>query len=354
MLYSPLTIRDRIFKNRIVMSPMCQYSSDDGFTNDWHLVHLGTRATGGVGLVFTEATAIAPAGRISPADLGIWKDEHIPGLIKVVNYIHQQGAMAGIQLAHAGRKASCATPANGSKQLEIREGGWITVAPSNIPFNQGDRPPEQLNQDGINKVVHDFREAAKRAFAAGFDVIEIHAAHGYLLHEFLSPLSNRRKDEYGGSFTNRTRLLTEIVEATRSVWPEGNPLFVRISSTDWTEGGWSAEDSVNLGKIIKGKGVDLIDCSSGGNINFAKIPVEPGYQVTFSEAVRKTGILTGAVGMITEARQADLIINEEKADLIFLGRELLRNPYFALNAARELGEDVAWPVQYIRAKQKLH
>ena len=330
---------------------MCQYSAIDGFANDWHLVHLGTRASGGVGMVIAEATAVSPEGRITPGDLGLWSDEHIDGLKRIVHFIHSQGAVAAIQIAHAGRKASCEVPWKGGRQLDEQNGGWQTVAPGNIPFFAGERAPEPLSMEGIQKVITAFASAAGRALAAGFRVIEIHGAHGYLLHEFLSPLSNNRTDEYGGSFENRIRLLTQVTDAVRKEWPAGNPLFVRISATDWTEGGWTPEESVRLAYILKDMGVDLIDCSSGGNIHDAKIPVAPGYQVPFSEAIRKTGILTGAVGFITTAVQAESILQEEKADLVLLARELLRNPYFALNAARDLGEDVEWPVQYLRAKK---
>jgi 2,4-dienoyl-CoA reductase-like NADH-dependent reductase (Old Yellow Enzyme family) len=349
-IFSPLNIKNITLKNRIVMSPMCQYSSIDGFTNDWHLVHLGSRAVGGAGLIIAEATAVSPEGRISPGDVGLWKDEHILGLSRIVNFVHQQGALAGIQLAHAGRKASCAVPREGGKQLDNSHGGWQTVGPGNTPFNDGERAPESLNKEGIDKVISDFKAASGRALVAGFNVIEIHSAHGYLLHEFLSPLSNKRTDEYGGPFENRTRLLRQVIDAVKSVWPVENPLFVRISSTDWTEGGWTIEESVKLAFILKEMGVDLIDCSSGGNVHNARIPLGPGYQVPFSEAVRKTGILTGAVGLITTVRQAETILQEEKADLVLFARELLRNPYFPLNAARELDLDVPWPVQYLRSK----
>ena len=349
-LFSSLIIKNLSLKNRIVVSPMCQYSAIDGFSNDWHLVHLGSRAVGGAGLVISEATAVSPEGRISPGDLGLWNDEHIPGLKKIVSFIHTQGSIAGIQLAHAGRKASCAVPKEGGKQLDENNGGWQTVGPGDIPFLSGERAPESLNKEGIRKVVSDFKAAAERARVAGFKVVEIHSAHGYLLHEFLSPLSNQRTDEYGGSFKNRILLLQQVIDAVKSVWPAENPLFVRISATDWTKGGWTTEESVKLAYIIKDMGVDLIDCSSGGNIYNAKIPVGAGYQVPFSEAVRKAGILTGAVGFITSARQAELILQEEKADLVLLAREFLRNPYFPLLAARELGVDVSWPLQYIRSK----
>jgi 2,4-dienoyl-CoA reductase-like NADH-dependent reductase (Old Yellow Enzyme family) len=349
-LFSSLSIKNITLKNRIVMSPMCQYSSIDGFTNDWHLVHLGSRAVGGAGLIIAEATAVSPEGRISPGDVGLWKDEHIHGLSRIVNFIHQQGSLAGIQLAHAGRKASCAVPREGGKQLDRNHGGWQTIGPGNIPFNDGERTPESLNKEGIDKVISDFKAAAGRALVAGFNVIEIHSAHGYLLHEFLSPLSNQRTDEYGGSFENRTRMLRQVINAVNSVWPVENPLFVRISSTDWTEGGWTIEESVKLAFILKEMGVDLIDCSSGGNVYNARIPLGPGYQVPFSEAVRKTGILTGAVGLITTVRQAETILQEEKADLVLFARELLRNPYFPLLAAREEGVEVPWPMQYLRAR----
>lgn len=332
------------------MSPMCQYSSVDGLSNDWHKVHYGSRASGGAGLIIVEATAVAPEGRITPSDLGLWNDNQISGLSAIVSFIHQQGSVAGIQLAHAGRKASCAVPQAGGKQLNEKKGGWQTVAPSNIPFLEEDRAPQSLDSKGILKVISEFKAAAGRALKAGFKVIEIHGAHGYLIQEFLSPLSNHRTDEYGGSFENRIHLLKQVVEAVQTVWPEENPLFVRISSTDWTEGGWTIEESVKLADILKGMGVDLIDCSSGGNVHNAKISVGPGFQVPFSVAVRKTGILTGTVGFITSATQAESILQEDKADLILLGRELLRNPYFPLRAAKELGAETEWPVQYLRSK----
>jgi 2,4-dienoyl-CoA reductase-like NADH-dependent reductase (Old Yellow Enzyme family) len=349
-LFSPLTIKSVTLKNRIVMSPMCQYSARDGFANDWHLVHLGTRAVGGTGLIIQEATAVSPEGRITPADLGIWSDEHIPGLSRIVSFIHRHGAVAGIQIAHAGRKASCAVPSEGGKQLDEKNHGWQIVAPSAIPFTDGDRAPVPLSDEGIKKVVSDFRNAARRASEAGYKVLEIHSAHGYLLQEFLSPISNRRTDHYGGSFENRIRLLLEVVGAVKTVWPGENPLFVRISSTDWTEGGWTIEESIRLASILKEHGVDLIDCSSGGNVFNARIPFGPGYQVQFSEAIRKTGILTGAVGLITTPQQAEEILETGKADLVLLGRELLRNPYFPLHAAKELSTETTWPLQYLRAK----
>jgi 2,4-dienoyl-CoA reductase-like NADH-dependent reductase (Old Yellow Enzyme family) len=349
-LFTPLTIKNITLKNRIVMSPMCQYSSVDGFANDWHLVHLGTRAAGGTGLIISEATAVSPEGRISPGDLGLWKDEHIDGLKRITDFIHRHGSISGIQLAHAGRKASCAVPWNGGKQLDPKHGGWQTVGPSDKPFYAGERVPDVLNSEGIFRLVSAFKAAALRALSAGFKVIEIHGAHGYLINEFLSPLSNNRSDEYGGTFENRIRLLLQVIEAVKSVWPDENPIFVRISATDWTDGGWTVEESVKLAYILKEMGVDLIDCSSGGNVPDAKILPGPGFQVPYSEAVRKTGIMTGAVGLITTWRQAEAILQEDKADLVLFARELLRNPYFPLSAAREAGVDITWPTQYLRSK----
>ncbi|MCB2378591.1 NADPH dehydrogenase NamA [Hymenobacter sp. BT635] len=351
-LFSPLTLRGLTLKNRITVSPMCMYSSEDGFANDWHLVHLGSRAVGGAGLIITEAAAVAPEGRITPDDLGIWKDEHVPGLQRITTFLKEHGAAAGIQLAHAGRKASTYTSWKGSGVVPAEEGGWQTVAPSAVPFHAGQPAPTALDQAGINKVIADFRAATVRALAAGFQVVEVHAAHGYLLHEFLSPLSNARTDAYGGSFDNRIRLLLQVVEATRAEWPAEYPLFVRISATDWTEGGWSDDDSVQLAAILKEQGVDLLDCSTGGNVPTAAIPVGPGYQVAFAEKVKKeAGILTGAVGIITTAAQAEAIVASGQADLVLLAREMLRDPNFPLHAAKELGIDVAWPDQYARAKR---
>jgi 2,4-dienoyl-CoA reductase-like NADH-dependent reductase (Old Yellow Enzyme family) len=349
-LFSPLTIRGVELKNRIVVSPMCEYSSEDGFANSWHLVHLGSRAVGGAALVITEATAVSPEGRISAGDLGIWKDEHIAELEKITTFIHQHGAIAGIQLAHAGRKASHEVPWAGGKQVPLLNGGWQTVAPSAIAFTDTEEKPLELGEAGIAKVIEDFKQATYRAIKAGFKVIEIHAAHGYLINEFLSPLSNHRTDEYGGSFENRIRLLVEITDTIRAAWPQENPLFVRISATDWTPGGWTEDDSVKLAEILKDKGVDLVDCSTGGNVAGAKIPIGPGYQVQFAESVGKTGVLTGAVGMITEPQQADEIIRSGKADVVLLAREMLRDPHFALRAAHVLGYEVKWPLQYERAK----
>jgi 2,4-dienoyl-CoA reductase-like NADH-dependent reductase (Old Yellow Enzyme family) len=349
-LFSQLTIRNITLRNRIVVSPMCQYSSEDGYANDWHFVHLGSRSIGGAGMIISEATAVCPEGRITPGDLGIWKDEHINDLKRITDFIHNHGSVAGIQLAHAGRKASCAVPWQGGKQLTIENGGWQTVGPSSIPFTEGINPPEPLTIEGINKVISEFRTGAERAISAGFKVIEVHGAHGYLIHEFLSPLSNKRTDEYGGSFENRIRFLLQVTDAVRSVLPFEYPLLVRISATDWTQGGWSLEESIELAGILKNRGVDLIDCSSGGNIFHAKVPVGPGYQVHLAEAIRKAGILTGAVGLITTPQQAEQILIEEKADVILIAREMLRDPYFPLHAARELGADISWPEQYLRAR----
>jgi 2,4-dienoyl-CoA reductase-like NADH-dependent reductase (Old Yellow Enzyme family) len=353
-LFTPITIKSVRIKNRIVVSPMCEYSSVDGFANEWHMVHLGSRAVGGAGLVITEATAVSPEGRISPDDLGIWKNAHLDKLKNIVSFIHKHGSVAGIQLAHAGRKASSPSPWKGSNQLSKENGGWQPVAPSAIPFRDEDIIPEALTAEGIKKVVEDFKAAAQRALSAGFKLVEIHGAHGYLIHEFLSPLSNQRTDEYGGSFENRIRLLTEITEAIQSVWPKELPLFVRISATDWAPGGWNENEAVQLATVLKNRGVDLIDCSSGGLVPGVKIPVGPGYQVQFAEKIKKeAGILTGAVGMITGAEQAEAILTKGEADLIIIARELLRDPYFPLHAAHQLGADIEWPVQYLRAKYSI-
>jgi 2,4-dienoyl-CoA reductase-like NADH-dependent reductase (Old Yellow Enzyme family) len=350
-LFEPLTIKSVTLKNRIAVSPMCQYSSEDGFMNDWHMVHLGSRAVGGAGLIIVEATAVSPEGRITYGDNGIWKDEHVNNLHRIVHFIHEQGAVAGIQLAHAGRKASCELPWKGAHQLVGAEHSWQIVAPSPVPFKEGTAIPQALSAEGIQKVITDFKNAAQRALAAGFKIIEIHAAHGYLINEFLSPLSNQRTDEYGGSFENRIRLLINVIHAIKTVWPENLPLFVRISASDWVENGWTIDDSVKLSVILKKMGIDLIDCSSGGLVPHAKVPVQPGYQVPFAQTVKKeSGILTGAVGLITNAEQAETILQNEQADIIFLARELLRDPYFPLHAAKQLGVDVKWPVQYERAK----
>ncbi|HTL07299.1 MAG TPA: NADPH dehydrogenase NamA [Chitinophagaceae bacterium] len=350
-LFTPLTIKSVTFKNRIVVSPMCEYSSVDGFANDWHLVHLGSRAVGGAGLIITEATAVSPEGRISPDDLGIWKNAHLDKLKNIVSFVHKQGSVAGIQLAHAGRKASAPAPWKGTRQLTREEGGWQTVAPSALPFKDTEMIPEALDAAGIEKVIKDFQAAAQRALSAGFKLIELHAAHGYLIHEFLSPLSNQRTDQYGGSFENRTRFLMEIVAAVQQVWPKELPLFVRISATDWAAGGWNEEESVRLAQMLKAQGVDLIDCSSGGLAVTQKITIGPGYQLPFAEKIKaEAGILTGAVGMITTPTQAEEILQKGQADLIIMARELLRDPYFPLHAATALGVDIPWPDQYLRAK----
>jgi 2,4-dienoyl-CoA reductase-like NADH-dependent reductase (Old Yellow Enzyme family) len=353
-LFDPLAIRDLTFANRVFVSPMCQYSSDDGYANDWHFVHLGSRAVGGAGLVMTEATAIRPEGRISPQDLGIWSDGHIEMLGRIVGFIHEQGSIAGMQLAHAGRKASTRRPWEGPGAISEAAGGWTkVVAPSALAFAETYPMPQALTADGVQEVVAAFAAAARRACQAGFRVIEIHAAHGYLIHEFLSPLSNRREDNYGGSFENRTRLCREVVAAVRSAWPKELPLFLRISATDWVEGGWDIDQSVKLTEELKKMGVDLIDCSSGGNVPHAQIPVGAGYQTTFAERIRReTGIMTGAVGMITSPVQAEHIIRTEQADAVIMAREFLRDPYWALRAARELEQPIAWPVQYLRAGPK--
>lgn len=351
-LFQPLRIRSIELKNRIMVSPMCQYSSVDGFANDWHLVHLGTRAVGGAALVFSEATAVSAKGRITPHDLGIYKDEHIEFLSRITDFIKKQNSVAGIQLAHAGRKASHHRPWDGGAVLNQNEGAWITEAPSAIPFKDGEPLPHELSKEEIKQLIQDFKQAAVRAKEAGFQVIELHAAHGYLIHEFLSPLSNRRSDEYGGSFANRIRFLIELTEAVRQVWNEDRPLFVRISATDWVEGGWDIEESVELCRILKTNAVDLIDCSSGGNSPAQKITVGPMYQTPFAERIKKeAGIMTGAVGMITTSQQAEGIITNGQADLVILARQFLREPYFPLHAAHDLGTDIPWPPQYDRAKR---
>ena len=349
-LFDPLAIRDITFANRVFVSPMCQYSSTDGYVNDWHYVHLGSRAVGGAGLVLTEATAVLPGGRISPHDLGIWMDDHIEPLARIVRFIHEQGSVAGMQLAHAGRKASTYRPWAGHGTVPESDGGWNVVAPSALPFADYYPMPHALSIDGIKNIVSAFAAAARRACEAGFGVIEIHAAHGYLIHEFLSPYSNRRTDAYGGSFENRTRILRETVAAVRDSWPERAPLFVRISATDWIDGGWDIQQSVELARQLKELGADLIDCSSGGNVLHAKVPVGAGYQTPFAEQIRReANILTGAVGMITSPVQAEHIIVTGQADAVIIARELLRDPYWPLRAARALGQPISWPVQYLRA-----
>lgn len=350
-LFEPLPIRSVTIPNRIVVSPMCEYSSDDGFANDWHLVHLGSRAVGGAGLVMAEATAVSPEGRITHADLGIWKDDHIPFLQRITTFLKSQGSIPGIQIAHAGRKASCEVPWKGGTPLPADHPcGWETVGPSPIPFNRQSQTPRELTQADIAHLVDCFRAATRRALAAGFEVIEVHAAHGYLLHEFLSPLSNQRTDAYGGSLANRARLLLQVVQAVRDEMRPQLPLFVRISATDWVEGGWDIEQSIQVARWLKPLGVDLIDCSSGGNVAHARIPVGPGYQVEYARRIRhEAHILTGAVGMITDPQQAEAILNNGDADLILLAREFLRNPYFPMQAAQDLGVPAEVPKQYLRA-----
>lgn len=350
-LFSLLQIKSIILKNRIVISPMCQYSAEDGFANDWHLVHLGARAIGGAALIMQEATAVSPEGRISPEDLGIWKDEHIEKYRQITSFILRENAMPGIQLAHAGRKASTSAPWQGHRKLTLNENGWQTVAPSSIRFRDEEAlPPIELDKEGIQKVINDFKQAARRAHEACYKVLEIHAAHGYLLHQFLSPLCNLRTDEYGGSFENRSRLLMEVLAAVQTEWPNDLPLFVRISGTDWAAGGWDLEESVELARILKGKGVDVIDCSSGGAVTHQQIPEEPNYQVPISERIKKeTGIHTSAVGLITTGQQAEEILEKGRADLIFFAREALRDPNIALTFAHELKTDIMWPKQYERA-----
>lgn len=353
ILFSELIIKDITFKNRIAVSPMCQYSAVDGFANDWHMVHLGSRAVGGAALIIQEATAVSPEGRITYGDLGIWKDEHIEKLRQIVSFIHTQGSVAGVQLAHAGRKASCELPWLGGKQIQSGDNSWQTVAPSAIGFYPTDIPPVDLNKNGIKKVIEDFKAAATRAIEVGYKVLEIHAAHGYLIHEFLSPLTNKRTDEYGGRFENRVRLLLEITDAIQSVWPSILPLFVRISATDWedNENSWNIEESIKLAALLKEKGVDLIDTSTAGIVPHVKIPVGPGYQLPFSESIRKqTGILTGAVGLITEGEQAEKILQSGQADMIMIAREMLRDPYLPMHWAKKMEETTSWPPQYLRAK----
>jgi 2,4-dienoyl-CoA reductase-like NADH-dependent reductase (Old Yellow Enzyme family) len=349
-LFTPLPLRSLTLANRIVVSPMCQYSSVDGFANDWHYIHLGSRAVGGPALVFTEASAVTPEGRISPQDLGIYDDAHVAGLARIVRFIHDQKCLAGMQLAHAGRKGSTTPPWQGSTRVDADAGGWQPIGPTETPFSPAYPVPRAMTVEDIRAAVGAFCAAARRALAAGFDVVEIHAAHGYLIHEFLSPLVNTRTDEYGGSFDNRVRLCLEIVEAVRGVWPDRLPLFVRISSTDWKEGGWDVDQAVELARRMLARGVDLVDCSSGGAVPDVAIPLGPGYQVSFAERIRRdAGIATGAVGLITQPQQADTIVRDGHADCVLLARELLRDPYWPLRAARELGHTAPWPVQYLRA-----
>jgi 2,4-dienoyl-CoA reductase-like NADH-dependent reductase (Old Yellow Enzyme family) len=350
LIFDPLPIRGITLKNRIVVSPMCQYSSEDGFANDWHLVHLGSRAVGGAGVVFTEATAVTPEGRISPEDLGIWKDAHIEFLARIVKFLAAQGTVPGIQLAHAGRKGSTQKPWVGSSLVSLADGGWVPVAPSGLPYSEKYPQPQALSKEGIRQIVDAFAQAARRALEAGFRIVEVHGAHGYLLHEFFSPLSNDRTDEYGGSFENRTRIAREVVTAIRKVWPENLPLFIRISATDWKEGGWNVEESVELAKQLKPLGVDLVDSSSAGLVHDQKIVAGPGFQVPFAERIRRdANILTGAVGLIETKEQVAEILAKNQADLVFMAREFLRDPYWPLRTARELKQPMSWPVQYLRA-----
>ena len=349
-LFSPMRFRDVELKNRIVVSPMCEYSAVDGHPQTWHLVHLGSRTVGGAALVFTEASAIEKRGRISPADTGIYLDSHVESWRPIANFVREHGAIPGMQLAHAGRKASTTTPWLGGKPLSPKDGAWETIAPSAISFDQGYPAPRAMTVAEIDDVVHAFAKGADGALHAGFEVLEIHAAHGYLLHEFLSPLSNQRTDEYGGSFENRSRIVIRVAAAICEVWPEKFPVFCRISATDWKEGGWDLPQSIELARLLKHAGVDLIDVSSGGLVPNVKIPIAPGYQVPFAAAIRKqAGIATGAVGMITDPEQAEAIIKSGQADLVFLARELLRDPYWPRRAAQQLGDAITPPVQYQRA-----
>ncbi|QAA82680.1 NADH:flavin oxidoreductase/NADH oxidase [Aequorivita sp. H23M31] len=353
-LFTPLQIRNTILKNRMVVSPMCMYSCVDGYANDFHLVHLGSRATGGFGLIIQEATAVSPEGRISYGDMGLWDDEQIIKPREIIEYVHSQNSLMGIQLAHAGRKASHALPLEGAHKINPEQrNGWQTVSSSALPFREGEAPPVALDKNGIQKVKDDYVAATRRAKKAGYDVVEIHAAHGYLFHQFYSPLANNRTDEYGGSFENRIRLLLEVTSEVKKEWGDEKPLFVRISATDWTEGGWDIEDSVNLAKHLKDLGVDLIDTSSGGNVPHAKIPTAPGYQAGFAERIKKeTGILTGAVGQINTSALSEEILEKGMADLILYARESLRQPYLPLQFAHELREDIEWPLQYKRGRIK--
>ena len=352
-LFDALRLRGVELPHRILVSPMCQYSCQNGLANEWHLVHLGSRAVGGAAAVMTEANAVTPEGRISPDDLGLWSDAHADALRPVFAFIAKQGAIPGTQLAHAGRKASTSAPFKGGKPISPAEGGWSPIlGPSPIPFAEGYQAPHEMTKAEIATVVKAFADAARRSHAAGAKLIELHAAHGYLLHSFLSPLSNQRRDEYGGSFENRIRIVVETVDAVRRVWPEEFLLFLRISATDWTPGGWTPEESISLAQTLKGRGVDLFDCSSGGNIAGAKIPVGPGYQTIFAQRLRQeAGVRTGAVGIITDPAQADHIIRSGQADVVIIARQFLRDPYWPLTAARALGQEIKWPQQYERAKK---
>jgi 2,4-dienoyl-CoA reductase-like NADH-dependent reductase (Old Yellow Enzyme family) len=351
VLFSPLRLRGLELKNRVVMSPMCQYSSVDGLPNEWHAVHLASRAVGGAGLVIVEATAVSPEGRITPADAGLWNDAQSEAWGAVARQVRSRGAAAGIQLAHAGRKASTDAPWRGGRAVAVADGGWEPVAPSVIPFAEGFPTPRALSTSQIAPLRDAFAAAARRALAAGFDVVEVHMAHGYLLHEFLSPLANGRADEYGGSLENRMRFPLDVVRAVREAWPDDRPLLVRVSATDWAAGGWDLAPSIELARRLRALGVDLVDCSSGGQVPHAKVALGPGYQVPFAEAIRReAGVATGAVGLITEPQQAEAIVAGGQADAVLLARALLRDPYWPLHAAKALGVDVEWPVQYLRAK----
>lgn len=353
MLFTPLQIKKILLKNRIVMSPMCQYSAINGWANNWHFVHYGTRSIGGCGAIIQEATAVTPEGRITYADLGIWNDAFIEELKRITAFIENHDSVPGIQLAHAGRKASCELPTKGGRQIQEGFNSWQTVSASNIPFYENDKPPVELSKEQIKEIVESFKKATARAIEAGYKIIEIHAAHGYLIHQFYSPLTNNRTDEYGGSFENRIRLLLEIIDAVNVHINDNISLWVRISATDWVEGGWEIEQSVRLTKILQEKGVDVVDVSSGGNIPHVKIPVAPGYQVPFAERIKNsTGIITGAVGLIEEAKQAEELLEDEKCDLIFMGRKLLRHPYFPVNASIELQYLNSSPFQYYRAYEE--
>ena len=351
MLFSPLTLRGVTLGNRIMVSPMCQYSCEDGFATDWHLVHLGSRAVGGAGLVMVEATAVEARGRISPQDMGIWKDGHVPALEKIARFVEAQGAVPGIQLAHAGRKASVTAPWKGGGPVEEAAGGWQVIGPSAVPYAAGSPVPQPLSRAGIAEVVEAFAAAARRARDAGFKVVELHFAHGYLVHEFLSPLSNQRTDAYGASFENRTRLAREIARVVRAEWPERLPLLARISCSDWAPGGWDIDESVELSRALKADGVDLVDCSSGGNVHSAKVDAGPGYLAPYSDRIRREArVPTASVGFITSAQQAEQILRNGQADLVVLARQFLRDPYWPLHAAAELHVEVTWPSQYLRAK----
>jgi len=350
-LFSPITLREVTFRNRIFVSPMCMYSAVDGIPNDWHIVHLGSRAVGGAGLIIAEATAVCPEGRISTGDLGLWNDEQQKAFEHITAFITAQGAVPGVQIAHAGRKASFAPPQDGGLLLNPGQGGWQVVAPSAIAYSDDYATPHAMSTNEIDTVVQQFAEATHRASQAGFKVVEIHMAHGYLMHEFLSPLTNQREDEYGGTLENRMKLPLRVARAVRKAFPENLPVFVRISATDWAEGGWDLRQSIVFCKELKKIGIDLIDCSSGGQVHYAKIPVGPGYQVPFAKAIKHdVGIPTGAVGIITKALQAEEILQNEDADFIIMGRELLRDPYWPMHTAKEMDAEIQWPHQYLRAK----